>query len=116
MKKVSLILLLCIIVSCEAIFVEDISNDSVILLAPTDNTQITSGNNTFSWQLLDDAEMYEVQIAKPNFQNATEILLDSVVNSNSIIENIEVGNYEWRVKAVNSEYDTSYSKASFTVN
>ncbi len=116
MKKVALVSLLCIILSCEAVFVEDISNDSLILLAPVDNSEITSGNNTFSWQLLDEAEMYEIQIARPSFQNAAEILLDSVVDSNSLVHNIEIGEYEWRVKAVNSEYETEYSTSSFTVN
>jgi len=116
MKKVALTFLVCIIFSCEAVFLEDISNDSIILLAPTNNSEITAGNNTFSWQLLDEAEMYQVQIAHPTFQNAHQILLDTVVNSNSLVQNMEVGEYQWRVKAVNSEYETEYSMASFTVN
>lgn len=116
MKKVYLIFLVYTIVSCEAILVEDISNDSLVLLAPTDNSVVTSGNITFSWQLLDEAEMYEVQMATPNFQNANQILLDSVTDSNTLIRNFDSGTYQWRVKAINAEYETGYSLASFTVN
>ena len=116
MKKLSLVFLLLFIVSCEAVFVEDISADTIQILAPTANSQVSSGNITFNWQLLDEAEMYEIQIASPNFQNASQIFLDSVVIQNSIGKSLDAGEYQWRVKAMNSEYETEYSTVSFTVN
>lgn len=118
MKKVYLLLLLCFTLSCEAVFVEDISNNSVVLQAPTNNSQVTSGNITFTWELLDQAEAYQIQIATPNFQNASQIVLDSItdVDANSISTHLDAGTYQWRVKAMNSEYETPYSTVNFTVN
>ncbi len=116
MKKVYLLLLLCFTLSCEAIFVEDISDDSVMLQAPTNNSQVTSGNIVFTWQLVDQAEAYQVQIATPDFQNASQIVLDSITDANSVSTHLDAGTYEWRVKAMNSEYETPYSAVSFTVN
>ena len=116
MKKSYLILFVCFTLSCEAVFVEDISTELVSVLAPLNNTQVTSGNITFTWQHLDEASMYQVQIAQPDFQNASQILLDSISNSNTIEKSLEAGNYEWRIKAMNSEYETQYTTVSFTVN
>ncbi|MFD2568589.1 hypothetical protein [Pseudotenacibaculum haliotis] len=116
MKKVYLLLLLCFTLSCEAVFVEDISDDSVMLQAPTNNSQVTSGNIVFTWQLVDQAEAYQVQIATPDFQNASQIVLDSITDANSVSTHLDAGTYEWRVKAMNSEYETPYSAVSFTVN
>lgn len=109
-------LVLACLFSCEAVFVEDISNDSVVLLAPLDNSQLNVGNNTFSWELLNDAEIYQIQIASPNFENANQIILDSIVLDNNLLQNLDTGTYQWRVKASNSEYETQYSTVNFTVN
>jgi hypothetical protein len=117
MKKSFLILvLLCSLLSCEAIFVEDISDTMVVLLAPTDNAEVTSGSVRFDWSPIEDTDFYQIQIATPNFKNASQILLDSIAINTSITKNLEVGVYEWRVKASNSDYTTSYSTNAFIVN
>ena len=102
--------------NCEAVFVEDISNETVVLLAPINDTELSSGTIQFNWQELADVTEYKIQIATPNFSTASQILLDSVITSTVISKNLEVGNYEWRVSASNSEYTTNYSINSFKVN
>ena len=101
---------------CEAIFVEDISNETIVLLAPSDNVQIDSMNVQFNWQSLKAATKYEIQIATPTFENATQIVLDSISDNTIISKNLAIGVYQWRVKGLNSEYSTSYSTQSFTIN
>ena len=102
--------------SCEAILVDDISNDTVVLLAPSQDSEVPNGDIQFNWQLLEEADSYQIQIASPNFQSASQILLDSIVESNSVQKNLQAGTYEWRLKAINEEYETGYSRAGFTVN
>ena len=116
MKKIYYTLILACLFSCEAVFVEDISNDSIVLLAPLNNSQLNVGNNTFSWELINNAETYQIQIATPNFENANQIVLDSIVLDNNLLQSLDLGTYQWRVKASNSEYETQYSTVSFTVN
>ncbi len=116
MKKIYLVILLSLFLGCEAIFVEDISGDTVEILAPQSNTTISSGNIDFNWQLVSEADSYNIQIATPNFQNASQILTDSITSGIIYQKNLDAGEYEWRVKAMNSEYETEYSAASFTVN
>ena len=114
-KKMYYALILVCFLSCEAIFLNDLSNNTVVLLAPLNNAQLDVGNNTFSWELLEDAETYQIQIATPSFANANQIVLDSVTSSHMVIHSLTAGNYEWRVKALNSEYETPFSTVNFTV-
>lgn len=105
---------LCI--GCEAILEEDISNQQVVILAPTENAQLTAGDIVFSWQTLDNATSYTIQIATPDFTNATQILLNTNTVDNSATANLTAGSYQWRVNASNSEYATEYTTINFTVN
>ncbi len=95
----------------------DISNESVVLLAPADAVVFnTTDTINFSWESVLNAENYIIQIATPNFDNATEIIEnETVVNTSFSISNLEANSYEWRVKALNSAYETGYTTQSFTV-
>jgi len=117
MKKILLITIFIIcIISCEEIIeVNDISQDQVIVLAPTDSSIITNNNIRFSWQELDFATTYRLQIAHPNFMSAIQIEEDTLLNSSSFEKTLETGNYEWRVKALNSAYETEYQTQSFSI-
>ncbi|MEM9001146.1 MAG: hypothetical protein AAGB24_12855 [Bacteroidota bacterium] len=108
--------------SCEDIIeVPDISNQQVELLAPTQGSVVTDSLVNFNWNGVDDAESYLVQIATPDFENAVQLVLDSVVviDSTFIGTRIskELGNnaYEWRVRAQNSDFETVFSANSFSV-
>jgi hypothetical protein len=117
MKKSFLILvLLCSLLSCEAIFVEDISDRTVVLLAPTNTTEVVNGSIVFTWDAIEDVDAYQIQIATPNFQKASRILLDSISIKTSFTKELAAGSYEWRVKASNSDYATNYSTNGFIVN
>lgn len=115
-NKLLIISALCLFLNCEAIFVEDISTEEVVLLAPTENSEVLNGSIQFNWQEVLDATNYEIQIATPNFEQATQILLDSTITNTVLSKDLEVGEYQWRVKASNSGYATDYSANSFKVN
>ena len=110
-------------VACEDIVeIPDISNQQVALLAPRDQTVVLDSAVTFNWVEVSDAEAYIIQLATPNFENAAQILLDSTVVIDSTFvgarasRKLSNGDYQWRVKAVNSGYETQYSTSTFTVN
>lgn len=115
-KKLLILCSLVLLWNCEAIFVEDVSDETVVLLAPLDHSELTNGTIQFNWQEINTATQYKIQIAKPNFENAVQILLDSTTTSNVFSQDIEIGDYQWRVSASNSSYETSYSTANFKVN
>ena len=111
-----LVFIFTVCISCEAIFEEDISEETVVLLAPTEGSAITNGSIRFDWDGLDEAVEYEIQIATPSFDYANQILLDSITSETSIVFDLTEGDYQWRVNASNSNYSTDYSISSFTIN
>lgn len=109
-------LLFLTFVSCEEIIMEkDISKSEVILVAPMNNAQFYSTGVTFTWDLVTDATEYQLQIATPNFTNPLQIVLDTIIEKNSFTQQLPIGNYEWRVRAINSGYNTNYSSRLLSV-
>ena len=85
MKKSFLILvLLGSLLSCETIFVEDVSKRSVVLLAPTNNTEVVNGSIVFTWGAIEHIGADQIQIAASNFKNAPQVLLDSLSIKTSV--------------------------------
>ncbi len=103
-------------ISCEEIiYEEDISEENVILLAPQEGVEITEGTLSFSWSAVEYADEYNIQIATPTFESATQIVLDSVLTETTLTQDLLSGTYQWRAKAINSAYETAYTTHSFTV-
>lgn len=103
-------------VSCEEILlVDDISKKEVTLIAPANNSLLSSSGVTFSWEAVESADKYQLQIAVPNFEAPKQIILDTIVTKNSYTQQLNIGKYEWRIKAINSAYETAYFKNSFEV-
>lgn len=117
MRNIKLIIVLFILVmSCNDIIeVEDISNKAVTILAPTEGATLTETNVTFSWNTLEDAERYKLQIAAPNFENTITIAEDTTITASSFSKVLSAGNYEWRLRAENSDYQTAYTTQSFSI-
>ncbi|WP_442845044.1 hypothetical protein [Leeuwenhoekiella sp. H156] len=121
--RIILIFILIGLVSCEEIVsVADISQDEVVVLAPQNETVLSSSNVNFSWDPVAFAEAYSIQVAAPDFQVASEILLDTIVvdtSSNTkynIMKTFQPGNYSWRIRASNSGYTTIASVQKFSVS
>lgn len=115
-KLITIGAFLWLCMGCEAILVKDISNAQVITLAPTEGVQVAVGTISLRWEVVDEATSYRVQVATPNFDNATQVLLDSSVHTNTIDVTLASGTYQWRVSASNSDYSTEYTTINFTVN
>lgn len=116
MKKIGVTFLLCLIlVGCEAVFVANISKSKVYLTAPSNNVQVQSGKVRFTWNTVEDADSYVVQIGKPNFSQTQQLVLDTTISTTRFEKELIAGNYEWRVKAVNSAYETQFQTNTLEV-
>ncbi len=117
MKKLLFYLIVLFgVISCEELIeVVDISNTTVQVLAPKNETVLQAGDIVFNWENVEDAESYKLQIATPNFAEANQIIADSILNATSFNIALENNNYEWRIRAENSGYNTDYSTQSFTI-
>jgi|GEM_PF-266649 len=93
----------------------DISNESVQLLAPADKSTSVQNKVTFWWNETEGAESYRIQVVTPSFTNPQKLAYNQLSDSCSVTMNLDAGDYQWRVKAINSKYETKYTTASFSV-
>lgn len=116
-KYIYIFICLSIFTSCSDIIeVPDISNDTVTLVAPSDNSTLNLTSLTLSWDAVADAEQYQVQIAQPDFEDILQLIQDATLTTNSFTVDLEAGtSYQWRVRAINSGSSTSYTTYSFTL-
>ena len=118
MKKPFIYLIACIalFVSCEEIIMEDdISDERVRLVAPYNGAHFFSTGITFTWEPIENGSQYQIQIARPNFDTPLEILSDRITDTTSLTMQLNLGDYQWRGRGVNSAYHTAYSTGSFSV-
>jgi hypothetical protein len=102
--------------SCEDIIgVADISDEIIVILAPANDVVLTINNVNFSWDNLEDAENYRLQIATPNFEAASQILLDTTITATNFNKTLESSAYQWRVRGQNSGFETGYTTQSFII-
>lgn len=102
--------------SCSEIVMEkDISDKTVELVAPVNNAQFVSTGVTFTWNGVENATQYQIQIAKPNFTNPLQIVLDTTITATSFTQQLAIGQYEWRVRALNSSYNTPFTTRTITI-
>lgn len=110
------IILLLNISSCEDLIEEvDISNDTVMVLAPVNQAVLNNSDVLFTWEVIDQADRYHLQIAVPNFENAQQILADTNVVGTQFFKNLEPNQYQWRIRAENSAYFTNYTLLNFSI-
>ena len=116
LKKILFSTIFLALLSCEeTLFEPDISEEAVNILAPLDGVAIRSEITRFSWSAVSGATAYRLQVATPNFENASQILVDTVVEQLSLEERLLSGQYQWRVRAENSGHQTAFTSALFTV-
>lgn len=124
MKKIfiQLLAILSLCTACEEIIsVPDISEKLVTIVAPVDGSILTGALVNFNWETIEFAEQYQVQVASPGFGNATAIVVDTILGDSTqsirrFRAELPAANYQWRVRALNSNYSTEYMSASFVVD
>ncbi len=112
-KKVfpPIILTLAIVViqSCNEIYIENIENYKVVLIAPTDSIHTHISSQTFVWNEVEGATRYVFQLVTPSFDSIKKIVYNIDTIKTTISLYLNPGKYQWRVKAYNSVYETSYT-------
>ena len=119
MKKKHFILLIPILVgltSCEDFIEEDISGESIVIVAPPDNFQTSTATLTYWWNELEGAETYEFQIVKGTFSYVEQFITDTSTTLNQLQYTLQPGNYQWRIRGVNNGYETPFTTHSLVID
>lgn len=109
-------LIIVVFASCEKIFEEDIEQRKVVILSPGDSVSIQGQSVTFWWNEIEGATQYELQVVSPNFSNITQLVLDTIVETNKYAFNFNFGEYQCRVRALNGAYSTAYTVHTFFID
>jgi len=88
--------------------VENIDNKTVTVNAPVDNASTSINLVSFWWEPLDGAEKYSLQIVKPSFANAVQLLVDTNIVTTKFNFTLKPGTYQWRIKATNAAHNTAF--------
>ncbi len=105
-----IVLLFC---QCDDILEEDISDDAISIIAPSDGANIEGNVVQLRWRSLEGADDYRLQVMVENNQF---IILDSLISGTLFNYQIEPGVYTWRVRGENFAYFTPYTfESAFSV-
>jgi hypothetical protein len=108
-------ILLLFTVSCDELIDEDISNETIEIIAPTDNLVTNKTTLTFWWNELDEAASYRLQIVTTHFDTVLSVPLDTLISKTKFSVTLNPNRYQWRVKAINSGSETEWFTRSFTI-
>ena len=102
--------------SCEEILLEDdISEEEIVLVAPQDNAQFNTTTVNLNWEAVQYAKKYQIQIAKPNFDAPSQILVDTEVTTLTFTTQLNIGTYQWRVRAISGNTSTPFKTRTITI-
>ena len=104
-KTLKMLVFSTLIFSCDDILEDDITDDVVEIISPSEDLIINGNTVQFSWQVLDGADRYRIQIIKSN--QVYEV--DSLVTTNTFKYVLNSGNYQWRLRAENFAYISNYT-------
>lgn len=102
-------------VSCTEILETDIRDEVVQIIAPSDSCILSDTVLWFSWEAMEGADHYVFQVATPSFTQAERMVVDSVLSQNNLELPMTRGAFEWRIKGVNSAYESAYATLSFVL-
>ncbi|PKB18322.1 hypothetical protein [Flavobacterium sp. 5] len=104
-NKLIIIALAILAYSCDDILEEDISNDTIQAISPTNDAIIESNVVNFKWNSIKGADKYRIQV----FESNQVLLLDSLTNKTNLTLPLKAGSYIWRVRGENYAYQSIYS-------
>lgn len=108
-------LLIVSVPSCTEVFEEDLEGTGVVLLTPPASHSTPLNQLSFRWEAVEHATVYRFQVATPTFVDATSYLADTLLTGTTWTQTFTPGQYEWRVRAENSNSHTAYYTRSFTI-
>ncbi len=94
----------------------NLSTAEVILMSPQDSALFDAGQVVFRWEEVDGASTYEIMILSPDFENPTELIVNDTQAELIYQVELDSGNYQWGVRAINSISRSPFSIRSLSVD
>jgi hypothetical protein len=102
----------------QEIYTDKRAPQSPTLLLPKDNYSSNYWKIDFSWKYEDNPYSYNLQIAKDNSFSKSSMIFDSTLTDTSYnyVEHLNVGDYYWRIKAINAFGASQWTTRSFHIS
>ncbi|PQJ15320.1 hypothetical protein [Aureicoccus marinus] len=100
----------------------DISQSTLELLAPQSDAVVSTTTLEFNWNAVANATSYQLQVATPSFDNASQIVLDQIIevsdegDPTKVAAELSDASYEWRIRAFNSSSEVYSEVIAFSVS
>lgn len=102
--------------SCDAVFEDDLSGVVVDLAIPADGAQLGNSIVQFHWDSIKEALEYDFQLVTPSFSDSTAYFItDTTLSEFGLTRVLGIGEYEWRVKAINNSSESCFATSAFSV-
>lgn len=101
----SITVILIIFTACNDIIETDISEETPVIILPQDGA-IVPEFATFSWEKMEGAKQYRLQIRTPEFENPVSVTYDTTVTKTTLNLLLESGMYEYTLIALNNGFES----------
>lgn len=115
LKYISALILLTVVASCKKVTEDDISGKHIVLISPDDQLHTTSSAQTFTWQAMDGADKYQLQIVRGTFSAITQYVLDTSTTAINCAASLLPGSYQWRVRGINGSTLSDYTVRTIVI-
>ena len=104
-----------VLAGCSEFFEEDISDKEITLLSPGEGIETEIATQTFWWEKLENTQDYRLQIVSPSFEDAENVIADTLVSGDKYKITLYPGSYEWRVRGENNAYVSKWKSRHLTI-
>ncbi|MBN8696058.1 MAG: hypothetical protein J0L87_05975 [Bacteroidetes bacterium] len=111
-----IVILWSFVSSCDDFLERELSGQSVVVLAPLDNTVSSNYTQSFWWEELKGASKYKLQIVKSSFVSIQELIVDTVIVETQFSYTLQPGSYQWRLRGENSVSVSDYITYNLTID
>lgn len=112
-KFISRIMILTLSLSlfgCKDFVEKNISEETPILVLPSNNSTINANPVHIKWEELEGATKYRIEIVSPEFANIQSFPLDSIVSGTNFFFGLDSAQYEIRITAMNAGFSSKTSE------
>lgn len=101
--------------ACYDVVQQDISAATIVIESPPDSLVTSSQDIFFLWSPVQGASLYEIQVVSPSFDAITAFPIDTVLAATKFGGTFPVGQYQWRIRALNNAYKSPFISRSFEI-
>lgn len=114
-KALQILIISVLLGSCSIIFEDDISDEVVIVIMPSDGSESDSQQQLFWWETVGGVIKYNLQIIEGSFPNPYDLVVDTNVAGDKFLIDLVPGEYEWRIRGWNNNSETDYFYSMLTI-